>query len=301
MESVYHEGELTVQKLTGEEAIAAQNAKMVSSQFSNGIIHFLKSQQFAVLSSSDREGNVWVTFLTGEPGFAEVLDEQCIVIRAGLVEGDPLALEPLEREQIGLLIIDTNRRIRLRINGTASMQNEQLIVTAHQIYGNCPKYIQRRSLRTEKDAFRVLKSEHRSKELRLQQQEWISNADTFYIGSVSKTGEMDVSHRGGNPGFLQVFNAKTLLFPDYFGNSMFNTLGNIYANPSSGLLFIDYDHGHSLHLTGFAEIIWGEEEASAFPGAERLVRFKIEEVVQLDNATEMQWGDTELSPFNPEG
>ncbi|QGQ97335.1 pyridoxamine 5'-phosphate oxidase [Paenibacillus psychroresistens] len=301
MENVYHEGELKVQNLTGEATIAAQNGKMISSQFSNGIINFLKYQQFAVLSSKDRAGNVWVTFLTGESGFAEVLDEHRIVIRAGLIEGDPLALEPLERAQIGLLIIDTNRRIRLRINGTAEKQKEQLIVTAHQIYGNCPKYIQKRSLRPEKDDFRLLKSEQRSKELSLKQQEWISNTDTFYIGSVSKEGEMDVSHRGGNPGFLHLVNAKTILFPDYFGNSMYNTLGNIYINPSTGLLFIDYEHGHSLHLTGLAEIIWDEEQASVFPGAERLVRFNIAEVVQVKNATEMQWGDTELSPYNPEG
>ncbi|MDF2651287.1 MAG: pyridoxamine 5-phosphate oxidase, partial [Paenibacillus sp.] len=265
MNTVYHEGELTIQSLTGEGAIATQNAKMISSHFSKGIINFLKTQQFAVLSSTDRTGNVWVTFVTGEPGLAEVLDEQRMVIRAGLIEDDPLASELEEQKQIGLLIIDTSRRIRLRINGIARIENEQLTVKAHQIYGNCPKYIQKRSFLPEKDVIRRLKSEQRSQVLNQRQQEWITHADTFYIGSVSDGGQMDASHRGGNPGFVQVVNEKTLVFPDYFGNSMYNTLGNIYSNPSSGLLFIDYDHGHSLHLTGKSEIIWDEKASATFP------------------------------------
>lgn len=299
MEEVYHEGELMVQNRAGEGAIAAQNAKMISSHFSNGIIKFLKTQQFAVLSSTDRKGNVWVTFLTGGPGFVEELDEQRVMIRAGLIAGDPLASETKEQKQIGLLIIDTKRRIRLRINGTASIEMGQIIVTAHQIYGNCPKYIQKRTFSREKDSYRLLLSEQRNKGLSRQQEEWIAQADTFYIGSINDQGEMDASHKGGNPGFVHVVNAETLLFPDYFGNSMFNTLGNIELNPLSGLLFIDYDHGHSLHLTGSSEIIWDEAVAAAFPGAGRVVRFEIRDVVQLNNATEMQWEDTEMSPFNP--
>ncbi|CAM4178367.1 hypothetical protein FHS16_000046 [Paenibacillus endophyticus] len=300
MMDVYHEGELYVQKRTGEGKIADQNAKMISNQFSNGIIQFLKSQQFAVLSSADRKGNVWVTFLTGEAGFAEVMDEHTMVIHDEIIiVDDPFGSMWLNQEQIGMLIIDTKRRIRLRINGTAHVEQGKLKVTAHQVYGNCPKYIQKRSLRADSDAHRQLKSMHRSSELSQQQREWIAQSDTFYIGSVSESGEMDASHRGGNPGFLQVIDAKTIRFPDYYGNSMYNTLGNIYSNPASGLLFIDYEHGHSLHLTGKAEIIWDEEESAQFRGAERLVQFVAEEVVQLNNAAEMHWEDTELSPYNP--
>lgn len=301
MNGVYHEGELIVQNRTGEGAIAVQNAKMISNKFSNGMINFLKIQQFVVVSSTDGDGNVWVTFLTGDPGFIEVLDEQRVMIRAKLITGDPLASESKDQMQVGLLIIDTSRRIRLRINGSATKINDQYLVTANQIYGNCPKYIQKRTLRAEKDAFRIFMSEQRSKELNRQQEKWIMQADTFYIGSVNNWGEMDASHRGGNTGFVHVIDARTLLFPDYFGNSMFNTLGNIQSNPASGLLFINYDHGHSLHLTGKAEIIWDEVEAAAFIGAERLVKFEIRDVIQLDNASEMRWNDTEMSPYNPKG
>ncbi|NBD24705.1 pyridoxamine 5'-phosphate oxidase family protein [Paenibacillus glycinis] len=301
MQDVYHEGERMVQNRSGEGAIAAQHAKMISSSFSKGIVNFLQTQQFAVLSSTDGEGKVWTTFLTGEPGFVEVLDEQRALIRAELIADDPLASATGEQKQVGLLIIDTKRRIRLRINGTAAMERERFIVTAHQIYGNCPKYIQKRTLRPEQDVHRLLKSERRAKELNTLQTDWIAQADTFYIGSTNDRGEMDASHRGGNPGFVRVEDAHTLLFPDYFGNSMFNTLGNIQSNPLSGLLFIDYEHGHSLHLTGASAIIWDEATIAAFPGADRVVRFEIRDVVQLDNATAMRWEDTEMSPYNPLG
>ncbi|MFC5452386.1 pyridoxamine 5'-phosphate oxidase family protein [Paenibacillus aestuarii] len=297
MYELFHEGELMVQFRAGENVIAAQNANMITSHFSNGMIHFLISQQFAILSSKDSKGDVWVTWLTGQPGFIKVLDENKAIIKSKLIAGDPLALHFIEQKQIGLLIIDTNRRIRLRINGVVTKHENQFIVTAKQIYGNCPKYIQKRSFQPKEN--RLLKSKHQSEELNRTQEEWISKADTFYIGSVNNRGEMDASHRGGNQGFVHVIDSRTLLFPDYSGNSMFNTLGNIQLNPSSGLLFIDYDHGHSLHMTGLSEIIWDKPATAAFPGARRLVRFEIKNVVQLNNATEMQWEFTEMSPFNP--
>lgn len=196
-----------------------------------------------------------------------------------------------------MLIIDTYRRIRLRINGVVAKNENQFILNASQIYGNCPKYIQKRSFQPKEN--RLVKSKHQSEDLNRTQAEWISKADTFYIGSVNNRGEMDASHRGGNQGFVHVIDSRTIVFPDYLGNSMFNTLGNIQLNPSSGLLFIDYDHGHSLHLTGLSEIIWDKPATVAFPGARRLVRFEIKNVVQLNNATEMQWEFIEMSPFNP--
>ena len=62
---MFHEGERIFQHLTGESWIAEQNAKMIGNRFSNGVMHFLKAQQFAVMSYKDREGGVRVTFLYG--------------------------------------------------------------------------------------------------------------------------------------------------------------------------------------------------------------------------------------------
>lgn len=152
---------------------------------------------------------------------------------------DPVLQHLKSNPEIGLLAIDFSRRIRMRINGKGVWDGEQkLTVTAEQVYGNCPKYIQKRSLQPNGGYCRSELTVDHSPVLHAKHQTWISNADTFFIGSVSSGGKMDASHRGGPPGFVKVVDDRTLLFPDYFGNSMYNTLGNIYSNPGTGLLFI---------------------------------------------------------------
>ncbi|WP_221469511.1 pyridoxamine 5'-phosphate oxidase family protein [Cohnella nanjingensis] len=74
-------------------------------------------------------------------------------------------------------------------------------------------------------------------------------------------------HRGGSPGFVRGAGDRELVFPDYFGNSMFNTLGNLHVNPRSGLPFIDFEPGGTLQLTGEAEVLWGEEGIADCPAA----------------------------------
>jgi uncharacterized protein len=80
---------------------------------------------------------------------------------------------------------------------------------------------------------------------------------------------------------------------------MFQTLGNLTMNPRIGLLFVDFDGGHTLQLTGEAEIIWQKEKFADIPGAQRLVEFTIEQVLETKNATSWRWQFGEYSPFNP--
>ena len=134
--------------------------------------------------------------------------------------------------------------------------------------------------------------------LTLTQQARITSADTFFIASMHSESGADASHRGGYPGFIQVVNNNLLLFPDYIGNNMFKTLGNIALNPNSGLLFVDFECGNTLQLTGKASIIW-DERTQQFSGAERLIEFQIEGVRETMNATNLRWKFAEYSPFNP--
>jgi hypothetical protein len=112
---------------------------------------------------------------------------------------------------------------------------------------------------------------------------------------------MDASHRGGNPGFVQVVNERRLVWPDYSGNSMFQTLGNLAVDPHAGLLFMDFAGGGTLQLTGRARLGWDTDGAMELPGAERLVQFEIDEVVELPGASPLRWRFIEHSPFNPAG
>ncbi len=300
MTDVYHAGELTVQQMAGAEVIAVLNSRSIKKTIPKGAVTFLETQSLMIAASVDERERVWSSVLTGEPGFLHVEDEGTLTIRSKPVWNDPLIRNLSLNQELGLLVIDFNRRIRLRINGTGHFdEDQQLVVKTEQVYGNCPKYIQKRALLPHGVYERKQQSEHRSVHLSPEYQEWIRHADTFFIGSMSSEGKVDASHRGGSPGFVKVVDERTLIFPDYFGNSMFNTLGNIQSNPSTGILFVDFDYGHSLQLTGRSEIIWDPEEISLFPAAERLVRFEVDEALYTENSTRMGWDFIEFSPSNP--
>lgn len=206
---------------------------------------------------------------------------------------------PGEPLQIGLLVIDLSTRRRLRINGKATRKPDSSTdVETRQVYFNCPKYIQRRHLVTDNSQLPTT-SVQDFDSLSPKHQQWITQTDTFFIASMHPESGADASHRGGYPGFVQVVNAKQLVFPDYAGNNMFNTLGNIALHPNSGLLFIDFEGGSTLQLTGTASIVWEREHTQQFSGAERLVEFQIERVRETVNATNLRWQFSEYSPFNP--
>ena len=131
------------------------------------------------------------------------------------------------------------------------------------------------------------------------QQRWIREADTFFIATHHPEGGADASHRGGRPGFVNVLNDHRLVWPDYSGNTMFQSLGNIAVNPQAGLLFIDFKTGRSLQLTGSARILCDQERTSEFSGAERLVEFEVDEVIDTAGAHSLEWRFLDHSPENP--
>jgi len=106
----------------------------------------------------------------------------------------------------------------------------------------------------------------------------------------------DASHRGGLPGFVRVESVNRLVFPDYRGNRMFNTLGNLELSPRAGLLFPDFTTGDALQLSGRAAVLWDDPRLAEFPGAERLVVFDIEKVVELSEATHLRFQFAGYSP-----
>jgi predicted pyridoxine 5'-phosphate oxidase superfamily flavin-nucleotide-binding protein len=104
----------------------------------------------------------------------------------------------------------------------------------------------------------------------------VSAADTFFVATASGPGVpgggVDISHRGGPPGFVRV-EGEALLIPDYRGNRYFNTLGNLLLQPRAALLFVDFEGGGLLQLQGSAEVFWDQAD---LPHAERVWRFEVE-------------------------
>ena len=262
---------------------------------------FLGELPLVVVGSVGADGRVWASLLAGDPGFVRALDERTVRIDAAPLPGDPLA-EALQGvgPEVGVLAIDLATRRRVRLNGEAESYPEGIYVRTHQVYVNCPKYIQAREPEA-RGTGPGLENGHvlRSRWLTDEQRSLISDADTFFIASSHPEGGTDASHRGGKPGFVRFLSDAALEFPDYSGNTIFNTLGNIAANPSVGLLFLDFEGGGTLQLTGEARIVWDPGRAARFAGAERVVEFRVEEAIQTRVALSLRWRLKGYSPFNP--
>jgi uncharacterized protein len=108
---------------------------------------------------------------------------------------------------------------------------------------------------------------------------------------------VDVSHRGGKPGFVRVSDDRTLMIPDFSGNLHFNTIGNLLLNPNAGLLFLDFDHGDLLYLTGCVEIVWQGKEVDSYASAERLLHFYLTRGYRAEGSLPLRWSAPEFSPF----
>lgn len=296
--TVYHAGELAVQRRLGQSDIAARLSRMVRAEIPDAAAHFLAEQPMVVLAAADDASRIWAGLVTGPPGFLHVLDgpddNEQVVVDALPVTGDPLhdvlAGEP---RRVGMIAVDPRTRRRMRVNGVATPTGSGLRIRPDQVYSNCPKYISRRHVEGATEAAGERVQRHATA-LDDRTQQIIAAADTFFIGSADADGNADASHRGGNPGFLQVLSPNRLRWPDYRGNSMFMTLGNIAANPRAGLLIPDWSTGTTLQLTGTAEIIW-----ETGPGAQCWVEFTIEQTVEVTGVSPLRWSTAELSPANP--
>lgn len=297
MTDTWHAGEIAVQARLGVREHASRAAPLLKREIPVVAHEYLRAQPWAIVSAQTAEGVVWVTQLIAMPGFLEVLDPQRLCIAARPLTNDPVTSALHPGAILGLLALDPQTRRRMRINGRIESCDKKIVLFAEQVYANCPKYIQARRW-----TFAAPMAEPevlRGSGLTELQQRWIAAADTFFIGSVHPQAGADASHRGGNPGFVEVRDAHTLRWPDYVGNNMFNTLGNLHVETRAGLLFVDFVSGHLLQLTGSAVILWESPETVHYSGAQRLIEFTLTEVVETHHGSALVWELLERSPFNP--
>jgi predicted pyridoxine 5'-phosphate oxidase superfamily flavin-nucleotide-binding protein len=262
---------------------------------------FLSDQTFIVLGAEDGTGQIWASLLQGPRGFLEVTAPAELTINALPSVTDPLfaRLTTTNGLSVGILAIEPATRRRMRLNGQAVLIGDRLIVHAREVYANCPKYIQKREI----DILPVpvpVETCQVGKHLTVDQAAAIRRADTFFIATRYPDHGADASHRGGNPGFVRVSEDGAMLYwPDYAGNAMFNTLGNIAVHPAAGLLFVDFEgNGSTLQLTGQASILW-DQEAERLTGTARGVSFTVESVLQRTGTFPMHSHLLEYSKFNP--
>lgn len=290
MDSRFHAGERAVQARAGVAADAERVARSIGARLGERHAEFLASQRLAVLAGADASGALWASPLLGEPGFARPVGDDTLELATGIPADDPLAPALRPGTSVGALVIDLENRRRLRANGVVTWRlTASLAIGLREVFWNCPKYIQRRV--AEEDPAR----ESTPSDVRA----WLESADTLFVASVHAERGADASHRGGAPGFVRMVGANLLELPDYAGNHMFQTLGNLALDPRIGLAFPDFAGGRCLQLTGTARIDWDPERAAAFPGAERVIEVRIARVVERALPGAPRWRLVEASPHNP--
>ena len=286
---VFHEGEREVQRRAGVEHMASRVGASIRNFMPLAAQEFLRGQPMLVVGGSDDDGAVWASLLSGPAGFASAIDDTRVRVDVMPSPGDPLRITAPAR--IGLLAVELATRRRLRVNGTvSSVTSEGFVVDAEEVFSNCPKYIQARVAYAGEHSSEAAK--HDGDALSDAQRAWVEGADTFFIATRHPVRGSDASHRGGAPGFVRVAeDGSTLTWPDYAGNMMFQTLGNLAIDDRAGLLFVDFDSGSTLQLTGRAAVDWS--------GAERVIAFRVERAVEIANATSLRFVFVEYSPSNP--
>jgi len=302
----FHEGEHYVQERAGERDAATRNGGLIGDSIPQRAIPFLAQQRMLAVGTVDEHGAPAASLLFGAHGMVSSADGQSVAIDRSRIDvnvDDPIWSNLRVGADVGLLAIELATRRRLRINGVVSgLDTQRIDVAVRQAYPNCPKYIQRRHLR---DAPGVHPAETRARAigntLDDARSRRVEQADTLFVASRHPTRGVDVSHRGGEPGFVRIVDLKRLRIPDYPGNGMFNTLGNFAVDHRASLVFLDFDDRSLLQMTGTVDVHFDEAEDPRYPtgGSGRYWDFHVTHWLALPIAASLEWELLDASPYNP--
>ena len=305
--SPFHRGEQELQSRVGLlSKMEVMGKRMIRSYMPEQHREFYAQLPFLIVGSVDNQGRPWASILPVNLGEIVSPTPTRLKIDSKVIKGDPLN-DSYHRKNapIGLLGIEMHSRRRNRVNGYINLQaNGGVEFQVGQSFGNCPQYIQHKQFKYIRDAgeqgpnyetqtFTALDNQTRA---------MIENAEMFFVASAVKaisnisSEGVDVSHRGGRPGFIKV-QGNTLTIPDYPGNNVFNTFGNFLLNPKAGLLFTDFLSGELTLLTGRVELHWEKNtELENFQGAQRSWTFTLEQGIKLKDALPFSADFGEHSP-----
>jgi len=291
--SPFHAGEQTIQSRAGiRDRIELKGRAVIRDYMPEQHRAFFAALPFMVVGLADQNGYPWATILSGLPGFMNSAQEDLLAIKAWVDRRDPLHSCIRDGAPVGGLGIEFSTRRRNRLNGRIEncIIGEGFSIRVQQSFGNCAKYIQARNERPKLRS-RPEPVSRAASHLGDNEVSFIAGADTFFIASRSaqldqmdSSQGLDVSHRGGLPGFVRVVSRNELCFPDFSGNLLFNTLGNLEVDARAGLLFIDFESGGILHIIGRTRICWDVPETMLSAGIERLIFLDIQCVLNRDHA-----------------
>jgi len=288
----FHAGELEAHRRTGVGDIAQWAGGFIRDYLPEQHREFHSSLPYLVLSGADDAGLTWVTLLEGDDGFIRSPDPRTLTLDAKIDAQDPLTAAFTAGTDVGAIGIELATRRRNRFSGKIHARDGGYAIDMVQTFGNCPQYIHERSwTRIAKNTPAPAVT---STQLSPSQTALIQKADTIFIGSGHSEGAdvpsrgFDASHRGGAPGFVHVCEDGNLHIPDYAGNNFFNTIGNLITDPRIGIVFVDFETGSLLHISGRATIDW-DPKVSHDPDAWRMINVKIDAVIERPKALSLRW------------
>lgn len=294
-QNIWHSGELTVQARAGvEEKMADLGPRLIRDYMPDQHREFFASLPMVIVGGEDKHSHLWASPLFGNPGFIRSPSPQRLTIDTSGSHSDTILPHLHINCQVGLLGIDLETRRRNRLNGIVVKRDQhQVAIDVQQSFGNCPQYIQQRRLQAKPREGKPSSECFNNWSSKLH--EFIIRADTCFIASAysseraGKSSGMDVSHRGGRPGFINFDDHHRLIIPDYPGNSFFNTIGNLTVDPRAGLLFLDFSGGNIISLTMTAEVIWKTEDPTLCTDQDRVIRLSLKGGYVIGNALPYRW------------
>ncbi|AMR66890.1 pyridoxamine 5'-phosphate oxidase family protein [Aquipseudomonas alcaligenes] len=298
MDSPFHPGEQQIQSRLGmRDKLEDIGRRMIRDHMPEQHREFFALLPWLLVGSRDADGQPQASVLWGAPGFTTSPQPQRLRIDSMPEADDPLAANLRAGTGLGLLGIELPTRRRNRMNGRVeALSDGGFAVVVQQSFGNCPKYIQVRSWQA---ATRQPGQLEQGEGLDPRWLPLVEGSDTLFIAS-SNGADMDISHRGGPRGFVRLARDGRLWLPDYSGNFMFNTLGNLLLEPRCALLWIDFASGDLLHLEARAELVWPEDYPEpAPPGAERMLALSPGRWRLRRGRLPLAFGSAEPSPFLP--
>lgn len=277
----FHAGETTLQAESGVDtrSLDRDADSIFDPRMAAGEQRFVQDRTFSVAATFDEQGRPWATPLIGPPGeLFTVLDETTVTIRPREVDGDRLSRDVDATGQLGVLFLEPARRRRATSVGRAQRRADGAIrYRTTRFFGLCPRYIFRRvheppdAAAAARGAAAPVVDDRLGADDRAQ----LAGADTVFLASHSAEHGTGATHRGGPSGFVTVVDDTTLRLPDYLGNGMYQTLGNLLLIPRIGLMSIDLDTGRTVQVTGHGSI---DVPGEADQHAERVLVLDIDEV-----------------------
>lgn len=180
-----------------------------------------------------------------------------------------------------------------------SVAEIQLVLKIEQSLGNCPKYLNSKVIEPAASTPELISN---SPQLPQQALYLLARADLFFVSSSQHDKDMDTNHRGGPPGFLRVESNEhlgaVLCWPEYSGNRLYQTLGNLSINPLAGICVPDFETGDMLYLTGETEILAGKAAAAFLPRSNLCVKITITAARFVAQTLPFRGKEGERSPYS---